>query len=131
MQIKIIIEPLTLRKKCPYSELFCSVFSRIWNEYREKLREILGISPIQPECGKMRTRTTLRRDTFHAMYSNNIELIDLNSVTEQEMESFPKEFLELMWTNWQKNAHLFTHLSKKHSKESLHSCLVSFIVFTT
>ena len=34
------------------------------------------------------------------MYSNNIELIDLNSVTEQEMESFPKEFLELMWTNW-------------------------------
>ena len=30
----------------------------------------------------------------------NIELIDVNSVTEQEMEPFPKEILESMWTNW-------------------------------
>ena len=30
-----------LRKKCPYSELFWSVFSRIWTEYGE----ILRISP--------------------------------------------------------------------------------------
>ena len=25
---------MSLRKKCPYSEFFCSVFSRIWTEYR-------------------------------------------------------------------------------------------------
>ena len=25
----------SLRKKCPYSELFWSAFSRIWTEYRE------------------------------------------------------------------------------------------------
>ena len=31
----------TLREKCPYSELFWSVFSRIWTEYGE----ILHISP--------------------------------------------------------------------------------------
>ena len=30
-----------LREECPYSELFWSVFSHIWNEYRE----ILRISP--------------------------------------------------------------------------------------
>ena len=31
----------TLRKKCPYSELFWSVISRLWTEYRE----IQSISP--------------------------------------------------------------------------------------
>ena len=33
--------PLSLREKCPYSEFFRSVFSRIWTEYGE----ILCISP--------------------------------------------------------------------------------------
>ena len=28
---------ITLRKKCPYSELFWSAFSRIWTEYGEIL----------------------------------------------------------------------------------------------
>ena len=37
----IFPETLTLRKKCPYSEFFWSVFSRIWTEYGE----ILRISP--------------------------------------------------------------------------------------
>ena len=41
--------PLALDKKCPYSELFWSVFSRNWAEYREILRiseygELLRIS---------------------------------------------------------------------------------------
>ena len=32
----LLLERTTaLRKKCPYSELFSSVFSRIWNEYGE------------------------------------------------------------------------------------------------
>ena len=35
------LETLTLRKKCPYSELFCSLFSRIRTEYGE----IRSISP--------------------------------------------------------------------------------------
>ena len=29
---------MPLRKKCPYSEFFCSIFSRIWTEYGEILR---------------------------------------------------------------------------------------------
>ena len=29
---------LALRKRCPYSELFWSTFSHIWNEYGEILR---------------------------------------------------------------------------------------------
>ena len=33
----------TLRKRCPYLELFWSVFSRIWTEYREKIAFELSI----------------------------------------------------------------------------------------
>ena len=44
-----------LRKKCPYSELFWSVFSRIWTEY-EEIRSI-----------KIRTRITPNTDTFYAV----------------------------------------------------------------
>ena len=31
---------------------------------------------------------------LYSLYSNNIELIDVNFVTEQDMQSFPKEFLK-------------------------------------
>ena len=58
------------------------------------------------------------------------ELIDVNSVTEQEMQSFPNQFLKSMWTSWQTHTHLYTHSSKHHSRERLHSCAVSFLVFT-
>ena len=49
----------TLREKCPYSELFWSVFSRIVS-----LR-------IHSECGKIRTRITSNTDTF---YEETIEI---------------------------------------------------------
>ena len=32
---------LPLREKCPYSEFFWSIFSRIWTEYGEILRSVL------------------------------------------------------------------------------------------
>ena len=50
----------SLRKKCPYSEFFWSVFSRIQTEYGE-------IQIIQSECGKIWTRKTPNTDTFHAI----------------------------------------------------------------
>ena len=53
---------ISLCKKCPYSELFWSAFSRIRTEYGEILR-------IQSECGKIRTRITPNTDTFHAVYT--------------------------------------------------------------
>ena len=34
----------TLRKKCPYSEFFFSVFSRIWTEYGGLLRRFTSVS---------------------------------------------------------------------------------------
>ena len=34
---KVLFDNLSLREKCPYSELFWSVFSRIWTEYEEIL----------------------------------------------------------------------------------------------
>ena len=70
------------------------------------------------------------KKSLYSLYSYNIELIDVNSVTEQEMQSFPKEFLKSMWTSYQTHTHLFTHCLKKHSKERLYSCVVSFLVFT-
>ena len=54
-----------LRKKCPYSELFCSAFSRIglnteryWTEYWTR---------IQSKCGKIQTRITPNMNTFYAV----------------------------------------------------------------
>ena len=55
----------TLRKKCPYSELFWSVFSRIQTEYRR----ILRISPFQSKCGKIETKVTSNTDTFQGFKS--------------------------------------------------------------
>ena len=53
----------SLRKKCRYSELFWSVFSRVRSEI--SLR-------IQSEFGKMQTRITSNTDTFHAVSSMKI-----------------------------------------------------------
>ena len=51
-----------LHKKCPYLELFWSVFSRIGLN-----TERYGVSfRIQSECGKIQTRITPNTDTFHA-----------------------------------------------------------------
>ena len=33
----MIVERCSLRKKCPYSEFFWSVFSHIWTEYGDSL----------------------------------------------------------------------------------------------
>ena len=50
---------ILLREKCPYSELFWSVFSRIRTECGEMLRIFFLVSfRIHPECGKIRTRIT-------------------------------------------------------------------------
>ena len=48
-----------LRKKCPYSEFFWSVFSRIWTEYGE----ILSISLYSVRMGKMHTRKCPNTDS--------------------------------------------------------------------
>ena len=54
---------VTLRKKYPYSELFCSNFP----EFRLNI-ERYGVSlHIQSKRGKMWTRITVNTDTFHAV----------------------------------------------------------------
>ena len=62
----------SLREKCPYSELFWSVFSRIRTEYGEILSLL-----IPSECEKTRTKKTPNTDTFHAMNygSENYKII--------------------------------------------------------
>ena len=51
-----------------------------------------------------------QKKSLYSLYSNNIELIDVNSVTEQEMQSFPNQFLKSMWTSWQTHTHICTHI---------------------
>ena len=54
----------SLREKCPHSEFFWSIFSRIRTEYGK----ILAVSfRIQSESGNIRTRKTSNTDTFHAV----------------------------------------------------------------
>ena len=58
----------SLRKKCPCSELFSSVFSHIRIEYGE----IRSITPYQSEYRKMRTRITQKMDTFNVVISSTL-----------------------------------------------------------
>ena len=61
VKLKNILQLKLALRKCPYSELFWSAFSRIRTECGEiTLR-------IQSEWGKMQTRITPNRDTFHAV----------------------------------------------------------------
>ena len=53
----------SLRKKCPYSELFWSVFSSDRSEYGK----ILRISLHSVRMQKIRARITRNTDTFHAV----------------------------------------------------------------
>ena len=53
---------LVLRGKCPYSELFWSVFSRILTE----CGEVRCISPYSVRMWENRTRITANTDTFYA-----------------------------------------------------------------
>ena len=52
---------VTLHKKCSYSEFFCSVFSRIRTEYGNLLHK----SPNSVQCGRIQTRNTPSKVTFH------------------------------------------------------------------
>ena len=57
-----------LRGKCPYSEFFWSVFSRIWTEYGD----MLAVSLLtQSECGKIRARKIPNTDTFYALKNSS------------------------------------------------------------
>ena len=53
----------SLRGKCPYSELFWPVFSRIWTKYGE----IRGIYAYLVRMRELRTRISLNMDTFRAV----------------------------------------------------------------
>ena len=69
-----------LSKKCPYSELFWSAFSRIWTEYGEMLR----ISPYSvrmgENAGKMRTRITPNIDTLYVVIVKNTWVLVLSTI---------------------------------------------------
>ena len=83
---KVVVLLLTLCEKCPYSELFWSVFSHIWTEYGE-------IHHISPFSVRMRENTnqknseyghfsrivilgTMRKQTFVTIAVYNLILFD-------------------------------------------------------
>ena len=58
-----IFTTLALREKCPYSELFWSVFSHIWTEYGE-------IQSISPYSVQMRENTDQNNSEYgHSLLS--------------------------------------------------------------
>ena len=67
---------ISLRKKCPFSELLWSAFfphfSRIFPQYRE----VRSISPhsvwMRENAGKMQTRITPNTDTFYTVFTSAI-----------------------------------------------------------
>ena len=72
MVILVIIENagLTLRKKCPCSELFWSVFPRIWTEYGE-------IWSISPYSVRIRENTD-QNNSEHGHFSRSVSRGGLN-----------------------------------------------------
>ena len=57
---------MTLREKCLYSEIFWSVFSRIWSEYREILR-------ISPSSVRMRENMD-QKNSEHRHFSRSVNI---------------------------------------------------------
>ena len=73
---------VTLRKKCPHSEFFWSVFFPTFGLNTERFRVSLSI---QPECGKIRTRKTPNTDIFYAVWvCLNAESTDAEAFYELE-----------------------------------------------
>ena len=56
---------LSLRKKCPYSGFFWSVFSRIWTEYEEIIR-------ISPHLVQMRENTDQKNSEYGHFFTQCI-----------------------------------------------------------
>ena len=70
------LQNLSLREKCPYSELFWSAFPRIRIEY--------GCRKI-PECWKMRTRITPNTNTFYAVFLMTVIVVKRNALVNQKL----------------------------------------------
>ena len=84
---------LSLREKCLYSELFWSVFSRIWTEYG-------GVRSISPYSVRMREKTDQNnsecgnvlqffssRETFQGQVSSKEQLKLLHRLTDEKKQS--------------------------------------------
>ena len=66
-----------LRKKCPYSEFFWSVYSHIRSEYGD----LRSKYPYSLQMRKIRTRKTPNTDTFHAVIMSPILSLLLALIT--------------------------------------------------
>ena len=65
--INIVVAVNTLRKKCPYLELFWSAFFPHFPAFGLNTERYSVSLRIQSECGKMRTRITLNTGTFYTV----------------------------------------------------------------
>ena len=83
-----------MREKCPYSELFWSVYSYIRTEYRE----ILRISP-PPYSVQMRENT----DQSNSEYGQFLRSAAVHHLMQT---------LKIIWVNWVINPGVFEHKMK-------------------
>ena len=79
----------SLREKCPYSELFWSLFSRIWTEYGDTLR-------ISPYSVRMRENMDQNNSEYAVLFliTYNIQLGNKKLKTLQEKICKIKLFLD-------------------------------------
>ena len=101
--------------------IFCSALSSLHSQVNQLLFSLTGISINSLEILFIYlfifTLFTVdlklliyTKKSLYSLYSNNIELIDVNSVAEQDMQSFPNQFFKSMWTSWQTHTHICTHI---------------------
>ena len=79
----------SLRKKCPYSEFFWRVFSRIRNEYGE-------ITSISPYSVQMRENTDQKNSEYghfsHSEYDTGLMWVDIRKIFYSQMTTLHKTY---------------------------------------
>ena len=114
--IKYLIRLYTLRKKCPYSKLFWSVFSRIRTEYGE----ILRISSYSVRMRKIRTRITPNTNTFHAVTTLYSSRVVLKHYITFNFENFSR--ISIQWISFAR----MTHFAGECFRFNLHLKRIKF-----
>ena len=117
--IKYLIRLYTLRKKCPYSKLFWSVFSRIRTEYGE----ILRISSYSVRMRKIRTRITPNTNTFHAVTTLYSSRVVLKHYITFNFENFSR--ISIQWISFAR----MTHFAGECFRFNLHLKRIKFGLF--
>ena len=107
---------ITLCKKCPYSELFWSVFYRIWTEYGEILR-------ISPYSVRMRENTKQNSSEYgHFLRDVTDELLEI--IVEQTNLNFQQNLVGSY-----KPSRIIRYLESKHARQFSQNDICLYLLY--